>query len=170
MGSNMSVTATFDLDQETLTVSQSGTATGEITSAPAGIDCGTACSAHFGYGTTVTLSAVPPLHGIFDGWSGACTGTGACTVTTNGATSVTAKFSTTGGPPPLKPCLVPNVKGKTLGKAKSAMKTHYCRVGKINHAFSSKVKKGHVISQKPKAHKRLKHGAKVNLVLSRGRR
>jgi beta-lactam-binding protein with PASTA domain len=30
------------------------------------------------------------------------------------------------------------------------------------------VKKGHVISQKPKPGRRLKHGAKVNLVVSRG--
>jgi beta-lactam-binding protein with PASTA domain len=32
------------------------------------------------------------------------------------------------------------------------------------------VKKGRVISQKPKAGKRLKRGAKANLVVSRGRR
>jgi beta-lactam-binding protein with PASTA domain len=72
--------------------------------------------------------------------------------------------------PVLKACVVPKVKGKRLKAAKHALKTHHCRLGKVRHAFSKKVKKGHVISQKPKPHKRLKHKAKVNLVVSKGRR
>jgi beta-lactam-binding protein with PASTA domain len=40
----------------------------------------------------------------------------------------------------------------------------------VRHAFSGKVKKGRVISQSPQAHARLKRGAKVNLVVSKGRR
>jgi eukaryotic-like serine/threonine-protein kinase len=64
--------------------------------------------------------------------------------------------------------VVPKLKGKTLSAAKRAIKSHACSVGKIGHAASRTVKKGHVISQKPKPGGRLKHGAKVNLVVSRG--
>ena len=66
-------------------------------------------------------------------------------------------------------CVVPKVKGKPLRKAKAAIKSHPCRVGKIHRVFSNHVKKGRVISQKPRPHKTLPHGAKVNLVVSRGR-
>jgi serine/threonine-protein kinase len=64
--------------------------------------------------------------------------------------------------------VVPKLKGKILSAAKRAIKSHACSVGKITHAASRSVKKGHVISQKPKPGSRLKHGAKVNLVVSRG--
>ena len=43
-------------------------------------------------------------------------------------------------------------------------------VGKITRVFSQKVKKGYVISQKPKPHKRLESGAEVALIVSRGTR
>jgi serine/threonine-protein kinase len=64
--------------------------------------------------------------------------------------------------------MVPKVKGKTLKAAKRAIKNHACTVGTIKHATSRTVEKGHVISQKPKPGRRLKHGAKVNLVVSKG--
>ncbi|HEY1514434.1 MAG TPA: PASTA domain-containing protein, partial [Gaiellaceae bacterium] len=68
-----------------------------------------------------------------------------------------------------KPCVVPKVKGKTLKKAKRAIRAHACTVGTVKRATSRTVKKGHVISQKPKPGRRLRHGAKVNLVVSKGR-
>jgi beta-lactam-binding protein with PASTA domain len=68
------------------------------------------------------------------------------------------------------PCLVPRVKGKTLSAAKRSIKAHDCSVGKVKHASSRTVKKGHVISQRPKPGMQLKHGARVNLLVSRGRR
>jgi beta-lactam-binding protein with PASTA domain len=68
-----------------------------------------------------------------------------------------------------KPCLVPKAKSKTVKRAKRTIRAHACAVGKIKHATSRTVKKGHVISQKPKAGRRLKHGARVNLVVSNGR-
>jgi beta-lactam-binding protein with PASTA domain len=61
------------------------------------------------------------------------------------------------------------VKGKTLKTAKRSLKVHLCRAGKIKHAHSRKVKKGRVISQKPKPGKKLEQGAKVNLVVSTGK-
>ncbi|MEM7824972.1 MAG: endo alpha-1,4 polygalactosaminidase [Candidatus Aenigmatarchaeota archaeon] len=77
----------------TLTVTKSGS--GTITSSPAGINCGSTCSANFNSGTSVTLTAVPATNYSFSGWSGACTGTGSCTVTMNANKSVTATFSPT---------------------------------------------------------------------------
>jgi hypothetical protein len=72
-------------------------------------------------------------------------------------------------PPPVKQCVVPKLKGKTLKAAKHSLKSHLCRAGKTKHAKSRTVKKGRVISQKPKPGKRLKQGAKVNLVVSTGK-
>lgn len=79
----------------TLTVSKNGTATttGTITSNPAGISCGAACSFAFAGGGTVTLTATAATGGVFAGWSGACTGTGTCTVTMNANQAVTGTFN-----------------------------------------------------------------------------
>jgi alpha-tubulin suppressor-like RCC1 family protein len=67
-------------------------------------------------------------------------------------------------------CVVPKVKGKTLKSAKKAIAKRHCAVGKIRHAYSKKVKKGRVISQKPSAGTVRPENARVNLVVSRGRR
>jgi len=78
-----------------LTVSRTGTGTGTVVSAPAGIRCGSACSAVFGSGAHATLVATPAAGSVFTGWSGGgCSGTGSCVVTIGGATAVTAAFST----------------------------------------------------------------------------
>jgi hypothetical protein len=82
----------------TLTVTKSGTGTGTITSSPAGISCGSSCSATFDSGTVVNLTATPDSGSTFAGWSGACTGTGACSVTMDAAKSVGANFSANAGP------------------------------------------------------------------------
>jgi hypothetical protein len=167
-----SVTATFGLASETLTVAKTGTGAGggTVTSSPSGIDCGTACSGQFSYGTSVTLTATGSIHTTFEGWSGLCSGTGTCTVTMNGATSVTADFKLTGGPPISRQCVVPRLRGKTLAAARRALKARICSLGKVGHAFSRMVKKGRVISQKPKPGKRLHLHAKVSVVLSKGKR
>lgn len=79
----------------TVTVSESGTGTGTVTSSPAGISCPGKCSATFGPGTSVTLTATPPAGGVFTGWSGPCHGMGssACTFTVNSDTSAGASFT-----------------------------------------------------------------------------
>jgi len=74
----------------TLTVSKTGS--GTVTSNPAGISCGSTCSANYNSSTSVSLTATPDSGYTFAEWSGACTGTGACTVTMIGAKSVTATF------------------------------------------------------------------------------
>ena len=133
---------------------------GKVTSSPGGISCGKTCTHGYAYGTSVTLKAKPTKGSKFSSWSGACKGKGSCTVTTNANVTVNAKFV-------LKPCVVPNVVGKSLKKAKLKIKKAFCSVGKIKHATSSKPK-GTVISQKPKHGKRLKHNAKVSLTVSKG--
>jgi PASTA domain-containing protein len=78
---------------------------------------------------------------------GAGSGTGTCKVTMTAAEAVTATFR--------------------QGVASSSHSS--LPVGAIRRSFSKKVKKGRVISQKPKPHTRLAHGAKVNLVVSKGK-
>src|SRR5262249_1933912 len=156
------VSATFSLIQETLTVSKAGRGSGMVTSSPAGISCGATCSYGYPHGTSVTLSAKASKGSAFAGWSDACPRQAApCTLWMSAAQSVQATF--------LKNCVVPKVKDKSLKAAKRAIKSHDCRVGQIKHAASSKVKKGHVISQKPRPGMQLNHGAKVRLLVSMGK-
>jgi hypothetical protein len=74
-------------------VTKAGTGGGTVTSAPSGLDCGSACSASFESGTSVALSAAPASGSTFTGWSGACMGTGGCTLVVDAAKSVTATFT-----------------------------------------------------------------------------
>jgi beta-glucosidase len=77
-----------------LTVTKAGAGAGTVTSTPAGIDCGTACSASYASGTMVTLTATPASGSIFQSWSGACTGTAAtCAVSMTAARTVNAEFT-----------------------------------------------------------------------------
>lgn len=68
----------------------SGTVTGE------GIECGSACMKTFAEGTPVVLSASPNTGWSFTGWSGACSGTGDCTLLMNAHRNVRATFEFTG--------------------------------------------------------------------------
>jgi hypothetical protein len=45
-------------------------------------------------GTNITLTAVPNTGSVFVGWSGACTGTGTCSIVMNANKSVSAGFET----------------------------------------------------------------------------
>jgi hypothetical protein len=76
----------------TLAVSLDGNGSGSVESLPAGVDCPGTCSADFDNGTAVELTAFPGPGDSFDGWSGACAGTAACTVTMDQARTVTARF------------------------------------------------------------------------------
>lgn len=55
--------------------------------------CGGHCSVVFASGSTVTLNVTPRSGYVFSGWSGACTGTGSCSVVMNTNESVTATFT-----------------------------------------------------------------------------
>ncbi len=79
-----------------ITVTRNGSGTGTVTSSPAGISCGGTCSYTFGTPQTVLLTAAPDNNSIFTGWSGGgCSGTGTCTVSLTGNTTVTATFVAT---------------------------------------------------------------------------
>ncbi len=72
--------ATHDLD-----VSLSGAGSGKVTSSPAGINCGAACSHRFIENSTITFTATPDAVNRFTGWtvdgdSDVCAGTGTCDV------------------------------------------------------------------------------------------
>jgi hypothetical protein len=96
MNAAQSVTATFNSAPASfsLAVSLAGTGTGTVTSSPAGISCGSTCGSSFNAGTVVTLTASPAAGSTFVGWSGGCSGAGACSVTMNAAQSVSATFNT----------------------------------------------------------------------------
>jgi endoglucanase len=79
-----------------LSVTQSGTGTGTVASTPAGIACGSSCANGYTSGTSVTLIATPASGSTFTGWTGACTGTGPCTVSMSAARTVTAVFAGSG--------------------------------------------------------------------------
>ncbi|UJR85692.1 InlB B-repeat-containing protein [Sandaracinus amylolyticus] len=90
---DVTIGAAFDRDRRSLNVTVAGTGSGGVTSSPGGIDCGIDCSESYTAGTMVTLSATPSSDSTFAGWMGACTGTGACTVTMSDARTVTATFT-----------------------------------------------------------------------------
>ncbi|HVT17787.1 MAG TPA: fibronectin type III domain-containing protein [Thermoanaerobaculia bacterium] len=83
----------------TLTVTAAGTGSGTVGSSPAGISCPSSCVATFAPGTMVSLSATASAGSSFSGWSGACGGTGGCTVTLDANRAVTATFTANGTPP-----------------------------------------------------------------------
>jgi hypothetical protein len=91
---DISITASFVLNNFSLIVAPSGNGTGTVTSNPTGISCGTTCSHTFTANQMVTLTAAPATSSTFTGWSGGgCTGTGTCTVTIDGSKTVTATFT-----------------------------------------------------------------------------
>ena len=78
-----------------LAITKAGTGGGVVSSDPLRLDCGDECSAEFGTGSLVTLTATPNLGSSFAGWSGGCTGTAtSCQVTMDAAKTVVATFST----------------------------------------------------------------------------
>ena len=77
-----------------LTVSRAGNGSGTVTSSPPGINCGATCAAPFTSGASVSLAATATTGSVFTGWSGACAGSAACTLSMTAARSVTATFDT----------------------------------------------------------------------------
>ncbi|WP_295443585.1 C1 family peptidase [uncultured Thiodictyon sp.] len=80
-------------DAHLLNVTLAGTGSGSVSSAPVGIDCGSDCVESYNATTSVTLSAAASGGSTFAGWSGACSGTGACTLAMSADHSVTATFN-----------------------------------------------------------------------------
>jgi uncharacterized repeat protein (TIGR02543 family) len=94
MSGDHSVTANFQLVRATLTVTRSGNGSGKVTSSPAGVSCGTTCTASFQLGASVTLKASPSPGSRFTRWSGDCAGTNAsCKLKLTANRAATATFS-----------------------------------------------------------------------------
>jgi uncharacterized delta-60 repeat protein len=159
VSSDQNVTATFALKRR-LTVARVGTGRGTVVSSPTGISCGSVCIFGFAPGRSVTLTVRPAPGSRFMYWAGACSGTARCVVTMNANHSVRAIFG--------HMCIVPKVRGATLAAARKLIKRRFCSVGKIRRVFSSRVKKGHVIAQKPAPSRRLAPNAKLRLTVSKG--
>lgn len=72
-------------------------------------------------------------------------------------------------PPPPSPagCLVPNVVGKTLGRAATLILRAHCRVDSVTRRHSVRRKRGKVLAQRPRAGRSLRVGARVRLVVGR---
>ena len=96
------ITKAFTAIQRTLTITKP--MNGTITSNPGSINCGsgaseTACSATFGHGTSVTLTATPAMNHVIGAWGGDdCSGSGViCVLTINANKTVSKAFIATGG-------------------------------------------------------------------------
>jgi Divergent InlB B-repeat domain len=76
--------------QHFLTVSKNGS--GSVRSTPAGIDCGTTCSAIVAEGTQMVLIPVPDPGWQFAGWGGGCSGLGGCALKVAADTKVFVTF------------------------------------------------------------------------------
>lgn len=82
----------------TLIVNKSGSGT----VSGSGVDCGTTCSiSRLDYQDTgIALTATPSAGQVFKGWSGACSGTGGCSLNLTQAQTVTATFEPAPDPNP----------------------------------------------------------------------
>lgn len=65
-------------------------------------------------------------------------------------------------------CTVPKLRGKTLSAAKTRLKSHDCRLGRVKTRKSSG-RAGRVLSQSPAAGKTLPDGSKVSVTVGRRR-
>jgi hypothetical protein len=67
-------------------------------------------------------------------------------------------------------CVVPNVRRKPVAAARRAIRRAGCSTGRIRRSYSAAVRPGRVISQSPRPGARRNAGARVNLVLSKGKK
>ena len=67
-------------------------------------------------------------------------------------------------------CAVPRLRGLKLVSAKRLLAKRGCSVGRVSRVRSRRVARGRVVAQRPTPGLRLARGARVRLVLSRGRR
>ena len=67
-------------------------------------------------------------------------------------------------------CAVPRLRGLTLVAAKRLLTKRGCSLGRVSRVRSRRVARGRVVAQRPAPGIRLARGARVRVVLSRGRR
>jgi hypothetical protein len=69
------------------------------------------------------------------------------------------------GPPV---CLVYDVRKRTLKQARAMLKSGHCRLGRVGSVYSSRVRRGRVVKQRPAAGTELPLNSRVSVTLSRG--
>jgi uncharacterized repeat protein (TIGR01451 family) len=157
------------------------------TAAPKNVVCTIGTLAN-GASATVVIKAHPTASGVVTN-AVLAKGDQADPVSANdtAVVSTTVRSPAAGGsppPPPASPpppppppgtktppnCVVPNLVGQKLAAAKRKLTAAHCKLGKVKKAYSTRVGKGKVQSQSPKARKQLKNGAPVSVVVSRGPR
>jgi hypothetical protein len=67
----------------------------------------------------------------------------------------------------LDQCIVPNLKGKTVPAAKSALKARSCRLGTVKRVVSAKGKRGRIVAQSRPAGSRSPVGTKVKVKIAK---
>jgi hypothetical protein len=94
MSADRSVTATFDPQKVALTVSFEGQGKGTVKSTDGQFHCELTCTTQYPVGAKVILTAANGGSSLFEGWGGACrgSGVGSCTLTLDKDSSVTAGF------------------------------------------------------------------------------
>lgn len=93
LSQSTALTANF-IAQRTLRVGHTGTGAGTVTSSPAGVSCGSACSHVYDQGARVTLTATPAAGSRFVQWfGGGCGSRPTCVVTLARSVTVDAKFN-----------------------------------------------------------------------------
>jgi beta-lactam-binding protein with PASTA domain len=70
----------------------------------------------------------------------------------------------------LTACTVPRLRGQTVAVAKRSLAKRGCAMGRVSRAYSRRVRRGRIVGQRPGPGLRLRRGAKVAVVVSRGRR
>gem|GEM_PF-714262 len=104
MNADRNVSARFLVNEPTprytLSITRTGDGEGTVVSTPAGINCGTQCSADYDQHTAITLRAAADAASRFDGWSGDCSGSADCTLTMEQAHNAIAHFTALPSTPP----------------------------------------------------------------------
>jgi len=91
---DVAITAQFDLETFTVEVALGGGGAGMVMSS-IGLVCPGTCTRSVPYNTTVELVAGATGSSVFTGWSGPCSGSGACSFTVTADTTVMAGFEAT---------------------------------------------------------------------------
>ena len=127
--------ATFSAEStHTLSVTKQGTGSGTVSSMPAGIDCGSACTNDWAAGTVIQLDASANAGSSFSGWSGPpdCSDG---VVTLNADITCQASFTADSNPNPTYDLSV-GLNGKGSGTVTTTPAGIHCG-STCTHAFSS---------------------------------
>jgi hypothetical protein len=130
-------------------------------------------------GNPATFTSLAPAVCVVFGSTFSFVGAGVCTIEAHQAGNADYQaadaaqsfvVAARGPGPTRKQCVVPKLRGKRLPAAKRALRQAHCTIGRITRRRSSAVRRGKVISSRPKAKSRRPAGTKVALAVSRGRR